>query len=178
MAGAASEDDAISLNVTPLIDIIFCLCIFFICSFHFKQLQGKLDSWLPKDKGNQGGGPTTATMDEIRIFIKRTGNNDGPTEIAYKNQKMGVLSGDTKGYTDADNAIFDNLEKTIKEQYADYVGNGKTDASVIIDAMPEVPWKDVLTVLDRCKEQEKFKPSIEKIEFAQPLPTGVKIPGQ
>src|SRR5579885_1861041 len=114
MAGGASEDDAVSLNVTPLIDIIFCLCIFFICSFHFKQLQGKLDSWLPKDKGNQGGGPTTATMDEIRIFVRKT--SAGPTELAYGSRTVGVLSGDSK----ADEPIYDQLEQLIKAQYQEY----------------------------------------------------------
>src|SRR2546421_12550897 len=115
MAGAASEDDAVSLNVTPLIDIIFCLCIFFICSFHFKQLQGKLDSWLPKDKGNQSGGPTTATMDEIRVFIRKQNNDPkGLTEIAYKNNIIGALSGESTGYSAADIALFDSLEEKIK----------------------------------------------------------------
>src|SRR5947209_20272266 len=90
--GGGGEDDAVSINVTPLIDIIFCLCIFFMCSFHFKQLQGKLDSWLPKDKGNQGGGPTTATMDEIRIIIRKS--SAGPTEINYGARPVGQLTGD------------------------------------------------------------------------------------
>ena len=72
MAGQASEDDAVSVNVTPLIDIILRLCIF-ICSFHFKQLQGSLSSWLPKDRGNQGGGATTATMEDIDVRIYKNG---------------------------------------------------------------------------------------------------------
>ena len=165
MAGAASEDDAVQLNVTPLIDIIFCLCIFFICSFHFKQLSGKLDSWLPKDKGNQGGGATTATMDEIRIIIRKS--SSGPTEIAYKANTIGVLSGDPA----ADSAIYDNLENMIATQYEEYRSAGKTEASVIIDGEPAVPWKDVLTVLDRCKKR-----NIDKVEFAQPLPTNINIP--
>jgi biopolymer transport protein ExbD len=165
MAGAASEDDAVSLNVTPLIDIIFCLCIFFICSFHFKELQGKLDSWLPKDKGNQGGGPTTATMDEIRIIIRKSAA--GPTEINYGARQVGTLTGDPG----SDAGIFDNLENLIATQYEEYRSAGKQDASVIIDGEPQVPWKDVLTVLDRCKKR-----NIDKVEFAQPLPTNVNIP--
>lgn len=169
MAGAASEDDAVQLNVTPLIDIIFCLCIFFICSFHFKELSGKLDSWLPKDKGNQSGGPTTATMDEIRIFVRKS--SQGPTELAYGSRTVGILSGDVK----ADEPIFDQLEQLIKAQYQEYLNASKTDTQVIIDAMPDVPWKDVMTVLDRCKEKEKFPPAIDKIEFAQPLPN-IPIP--
>ena len=165
MAGGASEDDAVSLNVTPLIDIIFCLCIFFICSFHFKQLSGKLDSWLPKDKGNQSGGPTTATMDEIRIFIRKS--SQGPTELAYGARSVGLLTGDPG----SDAAIFDQLENLIATQYDEYRSAGKQDASVIIDGEPTVPWKDVLTVLDRCKKR-----NIDKVEFAQPLPTNINIP--
>jgi hypothetical protein len=42
---------------------------------------------------------------------------------------------------------------------------------VIIDGEPQVPWKDILTVLDRCKKR-----NIDKVEFAQPLPTNVNIP--
>ena len=165
MAGGSSEDDAISLNVTPLIDVIFCLCLFFLCSFHFKQLQGKLDSWLPKDKGNQGGGASTATMDEIRIFVRQS--SAGPTELAYGSRLVGTLSGQAA----ADTAVFDQLEGLIKTQYDEYRNAGKTDASVIIDGEPRVPWKDVLQVLDRCK-----KNNIEKVEFAQPMPTNVNIP--
>src|SRR5258708_38416389 len=96
MAGQASEDDAVSINVTPLIDVIFCLCIFFICSFHFKQLQGKLDSWLPKDKGNQGGGATTATMEDIYVRVDK--NASGKTELAYSSHVMCELSADDSQY--------------------------------------------------------------------------------
>ena len=67
MAGGGSdEDNPIPLNVTPLIDIIFCLIIFFMCSFKFKQLEGMFDSWLPRDKGVSG--PTTVEdlIKEIR----------------------------------------------------------------------------------------------------------------
>ena|SRR2546421_5437403 len=163
MAGSAmgDGDDAVSLNVTPLIDIIFCLCIFFICSFHFKQLQGKLDSWLPKDKGNQSGGATTATMDEIRIFIRQ--GSGGQTELAFGSRPIGTLTNDKAN----DERIFSDLESIIVTQYNDYRNSGKQDASVIIDGELRVPWKDVLGVLDRCK-----KNNIDKVEFAQPMPGG------
>ena len=49
--GSAGEDNPVALNVAPMVDIIFCLCIFFMCSFHFKQLEGKFESWLPKGHG-------------------------------------------------------------------------------------------------------------------------------
>ena len=42
-----ASDNPVEINVTAMVDVIFCLCIFFMCSFHFKQLEGKIDTWLP-----------------------------------------------------------------------------------------------------------------------------------
>src|SRR5437763_748397 len=68
------DDDAkarpITVNCVALIDIIFCLCIFFMCSFHFKQLEGKIDSWLPKDKGVHGNPVTNPVLEEMRVIMK------------------------------------------------------------------------------------------------------------
>src|SRR5277367_1307223 len=125
MGGAASEDDAVSLNVTPLIDIIFCLCIFFICSFHFKQLQGKIDSWLPKDKGPNAGAPTKVTDDEIRVLLRW---RNGATERAFGARAA---------------ASPEELETIVKSAWDDLVAKNK-DTSVVIDAEPAVPWRDVI----------------------------------
>ena len=38
-------------NMTPMIDVVFQLLIFFMLSMHFKEVEGKLLSQLPKDKG-------------------------------------------------------------------------------------------------------------------------------
>src|SRR4051794_23190017 len=116
MGGAASEDDAISVNVTPLIDVIFCLCLFFMCSFHFKQLEGKMDSWLPKDKGNQIGGVADATLDEIRIIVRLNASNN--VEIAFGARVCATL---------------DELESLIVQGWKDFEAAGKKNASVIID---------------------------------------------
>src|SRR5215813_1267750 len=71
MAGVSVGDDGdnpVAINVTALVDIIFCLCVFFMISFKFKQLEGKFDSWLPKNKGAQGM-PLGAVIQEIRVAI-------------------------------------------------------------------------------------------------------------
>src|SRR5690349_17044183 len=108
MAGGQSEDDAVSLNVTPLIDIIFCLCIFFKDSYHFKQHQGKHDSRLPNDKGNQAGGASTANMDEIRIIISKD-SGTGQTRMAFGSNVVGMLPLGTNE-TPERKAVLDNLE--------------------------------------------------------------------
>ena len=52
MAGGGNQDEnPVAINVVAMVDIIFCLCLFFMCSLKFKPLDAKFDSWLPKDKG-------------------------------------------------------------------------------------------------------------------------------
>ena len=71
MAGASmgdSDENPVNINITPLVDIIFCLCVFFMVSFKFKQLEGKFDAWLPKEKGFEGM-PLKAVIQEIRVAL-------------------------------------------------------------------------------------------------------------
>src|SRR6187455_445071 len=66
-----ASDNPVEINVTAMVDVIFCLCIFFMCSFHFKQLEGKIDAWMPKDgPGNQIGPVRDVPLEEVRVFMK------------------------------------------------------------------------------------------------------------
>jgi biopolymer transport protein ExbD len=158
MAGAASEDNPVGINVTAMVDIIFCLCIFFMCSFHFKQLQGKIDSWLPKDVGVHSS-QSDALLEEIRVVL--TFDPTTGTTVT----KMGAkrVSND------------EELANLISAAYGDYekAGKSKDDVPVIIDAFPRVPWKDVVNVMNLCKDK-----GYEKIQFAAPLPEAALAPGQ
>jgi biopolymer transport protein ExbD len=61
------------------------------------------------------------------------------------------------------------LMQTINQMSNDYKKLGKTEFPVLIDALPDVPWKDVIHVLDLCK-----KDKLERIEFAAPIEVPVK----
>jgi biopolymer transport protein ExbD len=150
MAGGGSdEDNPVPLNVTPLIDIIFCLIIFFMCSFHFKQLEGKIDSWLPKDKGVHGTPVSNPVLEEIRVIMSL----DKETNSVVR--KLGARP------IDSDQELGDLLVA----MHQDFEKLNKGDIPVIIDAQPHVPWKEVINVMNICK-----KNSLEKIEFAAPMP--------
>ncbi len=148
MAGSTGKDNPVGINVTPLVDIIFCLCLFFMCSLKFKPLDGKMDSWLPKDKGP---GPATAnpTLDEIRVVLSFSSEKN---QLERFFGQRPIESGE-KG-----DAL---LAKLIKDQYTSYQSLGKTDIPVIIDSGPKVPWQYVIDVMNMCQEQR-----INKIEFA------------
>src|ERR1044071_8379750 len=68
MAGVSvgeGADNPVAINLTAMVDVIFCLCVFFMCSLHFRQLEGKFDTWLPKGKGT--GGVGDSVIQEIRV---------------------------------------------------------------------------------------------------------------
>jgi biopolymer transport protein ExbD len=154
MAGSQDpNDNPVGINVVPLVDIIFCLCVFFMCSFKFRQLEGKFDSWLPKDKGSEGL-PSLDLISEVRVALLWDENQQQLT------RKMGVRSIPD----DAD------LQRSIKEAHDAWVAKGKPDAPVTIDGDIRIPWSEVITVVNIIK-----RCGIDKIEFAMGAPP--KKPG-
>jgi len=142
-----ASDNPVGINVVPMVDVIFCLCLFFMCSLKFKQLEGKIETWLPKDRGVEQTPPDKIVLEEIRVFMRWL---DGRTVIKVGNR--------APAGTDLE------LMQTINQMSNDYKKLGKTDFPVLIDALGDVPWKDVIHVLDLCK-----KDKLERIEFAAPI---------
>ena len=149
MAGGSSEDNPVGINVTAMVDVIFCLCLFFMCSFHFKQLEGKIDTWLPKDRGVNQGQPEKVVLEEIRVFMK------WDPSLRRTVRKVG-----NRGEAGSDQ----DLMAVILQMTADYKKAGKSEFPVLIDATADVPWEDVIHVMDLCKKER-----LERIEFAAPI---------
>jgi len=143
MAGGGDQaDNPVAINVVPMVDVIFCLCVFFMCSMKFKQLEGKFDSWLPKDKGNSGS-PTEIQETRVALYW------DAERQKTRRQFGSRVVEDDGE------------LEQLIKSAHEDFVLKNRPDAPVIIDGDARIPWKDVIDVVNICK-----KLSIDNIEFA------------
>ncbi len=68
MAVEMPEADDTELNMTPMIDIVFQLIIFFLLSLKFKTIDRRIESMLPKDRGLA---PTpTFPEDFLKVKIK------------------------------------------------------------------------------------------------------------
>jgi len=141
--GGEAEDNPININVVPMVDIIFCLCVFFMCSFKFKQLEGKFQSWQPKDLGN--GVPAAEDAKEMRVAIYW---DEAKGEVV---RQYGVR------YIKND----DELETLIRGANDDFKKIGKADVPVIIDGDARIPWDEVMTIVNIAKRL-----NIEKIQFA------------
>jgi len=151
MAGSSMGEDEnpVAINVTPLVDVIFCLCVFFMISFKFKQLEGKFDSWLPKGKGAAGSVQIEGILDEVRVAMFWDEVNQRTV------RQLGTRRVDSD----------EELSDLIKEGHDAWVRMNKPDTPVTIDAEARVPWNDVITVMNLCKKNR-----IDKIEFALGAP--------
>lgn len=146
--GGNAEENPVGINVTALVDIIFCLCLFFMCSLKFRELDGKMESWLPENKGPKAAANMNMPMDEIRVLISYDKERRQIQRMFVNRPIVDTPEGDTL------------LQKLIREQSQSYRSLGKSDVPVIVDAGPAVPWREVVKVMNMCKAE-----NIQKIEF-------------
>ena len=147
MAGASigeQSENPVAINVVPMVDVIFCLCVFFMCSFKFKQLEGKFDSWLPKNKG-AGTLNDSNIIEEIRVAMFW----DAKAQATIRQFRHNKITDD------------DQLQKLIRDAKSDFERLSRPDTPVIIDAESKVPWNEVINVINLAKREK-----IDKIEFA------------
>jgi biopolymer transport protein ExbD len=87
------EDEAFALNLTPMIDVVFQLIIFFMCAMKFKTLEKKIEAYLPKDRGLA---KTPERIDEkvtIKVVLRQTAEEGVPHFIMF-DEDVGRAPGD------------------------------------------------------------------------------------
>jgi biopolymer transport protein ExbD len=153
MAGGGGDDDnPVAINVVPLVDIIFCLCIFFLCSFRFKQVEGKFETWLPKGKGTGAPVEDLSLLEEVRIAMFWD-DAAAKTRTQLGHRKIESL---------------EELNDLIVTRKADFARAGKDKTPVTIDGDPRVPMSDITDVINLCRRNE-----IKEVEFALGAPPPV-----
>ncbi len=148
---AATED----LPMTPMIDVIFQLVIFFMCAAHFKQIEGKLESYLP-DKGINPILDPRPPSPELRIRLV----DRGEAVVAFlEGRELGRFPADVRRLE----GISPKWDRIAQEAAPFYRANRKKDprAYLSIDAAPKVPFQYVVSTLDACR-----RAGIDAVEFA------------
>jgi biopolymer transport protein ExbD len=136
----------VTMEFTPMIDVVFLLLIFFMCTLKFKTLEGKLATYLPTDKGLSTHFEELEPVEKIRIKLSLRGDQC----ICYINGRaIGILPGaETKAY-----------EKIRQLKQA----SAKSPAE--IDPDPRVPHKFVVSIVDEC-----MRAKLKEITFTGALP--------
>ena len=149
-------------DMTPMIDVVFLLLIFFMLATKFKMPEGTLRSYLPKNRGESNSRPMLSENCRVTLLYQ------GDQVVAYADQAQvptsDVLDSDYELHTGIPGPNLDYIEQHILRRRDTYVALGDTATlPVVIDFAEKVPYKYVIDVLNICAKLE-----IENIAFAQP----------
>ncbi|MFH0888494.1 MAG: biopolymer transporter ExbD [Planctomycetota bacterium] len=142
------EEASMDLQMAPMIDVVFQLIIFFMCSIHFKSLEGKLLAQLPLDKGMGEKIVTSPILTDVRIKLIYSENEPLLTKV-----KIGSTD-----FSDM-NSLYKHLRNM------EFITLDGDVIPVKIDADGKVPAQSVVSVLDICK-----RAGVPKTEFAAKTP--------
>lgn len=162
--------------MTPMIDVVFLLLIFFLLTMKFTDLEGKLVTHLPRDKGpNSGPAPVP---EEVRIYLcaetspsgirchrEDKGRHDSPqnprldgaeVEIHVERRLMGLARRDPDV---PPHALYDSTARTAARMRS-ALALDLDPAPILIDADSEVPFDHVIGILNALKRH-----GIHHVEF-------------
>jgi biopolymer transport protein ExbD len=172
-----NKTDDSQLNMTPMIDIVFQLILFFLFSIHFKSLEYRIESSLPKDRGLKATPQIVTPIPAIKVGLFRI-NSDDPQK-AYTKIKISGYELVLKPYVWTGKRAADSVMEDDRDlEFAKVTAKIKA----LLTAAPEfkgeidtpppfggsVPHADVVRVLD-CFLQAGVK-EVNFTGAAAPLP--------
>ncbi len=117
--------------LTPMIDVVFQLLLFFLVSTHFIEQEGQIQAKVPPrvDK------PVTVRKIPLTIVLNRMGSGVGGVEISIED-RMGTIGGFKE--------LYGTLYGIIREKGAD------PSRPVIIKPAFDVPWEHAVNAFNQA----------------------------
>ncbi len=134
------------MEFTPMIDVVFLLLIFFMCTLKFKTLENKLATYLPTNKGPESTYEDLKPEEKIRLKLSMSG---GRCLCFVNGRATGTVPGSLR-------TVYDRLRQ---------IRRASPKSPVEIDPDPTVPHKHVVSVLDEC-----IRAKATEINFVAALP--------
>ena len=135
-----------AMEFTPMIDVVFLLLIFFMCTLKFKTLENKLATYLPTDKGLS---PPTAILEPKETIRLKMSMRGDQCICMVNGQAIGTLP-------EARSRIYDRIRR---------LRRALPESPAEIDPDPAVPHKHVVSLIDEC-----IRAKVTKIHFTGALP--------
>ena len=158
----AEVEEEAEVNMTPMIDVVFLLIIFFLC-IDFKILEAKLPAYLPKDRGSQ----TTETEPIEQLSLKivcdywgdqelrrpddaiKDPNPKVPHAFVLNNHKIHWMVGPKR--INEDEALIEALKKIVDDpsrRITDPKTGERKIMAVVIEPGKQVTYGDVFRTVD------------------------------
>lgn len=150
----ATDDVKVETQMTPMIDVVFLLLIFFLVTFKIVSQEGDFDITMPPPES--AGPPDSAT---IAIVVRMTADANGNlVDLIYKDQVI-------EASTDA--ARFDALQELV---YRDVEDLGPELTEVEIDYDFNLQYGYVMTAISHINGRyvnNQLVDMVEKIRFTR-----------
>ncbi len=166
MSAIDDAQEEVKPDMTPMIDVVFLMIIFFIC-IDFKVLESKLPAFLPKDKGSQSTVVEPQEQLSVKIHVENPGtqkfpdhapsgginpNSNRPYRFALLNHKVKWEVGPRPLHTIEDvKAELERIAKDPNSQVPDKEKGGTKLMSCVIEPYPGACYEDVAKTTDACK---------------------------
>ena len=131
-------------NMTPMIDVVFQLLVFFLVSMKFKTLDMKIEAFLPKDRGLAATITKLEEKPKIVAVLKRktTGTVlEKSTRVRVQNQTIG-----TSDKVETWNVLTQKAKAILDRHVAN--DGDPADVKGEVDASALVPTGDVVRAVD------------------------------
>jgi hypothetical protein len=127
-------------NMTPMIDVVFQLLVFFLVSMKFKTLDMKIEAELPKTVGIDTH-PIIREVEPVKLTARLDRPADGVARLRLDGRVLGSTS---------DPAAWERLGTIVRGVRERHVANGGDPALVEaeVDAVPTVPTGLVVRTVD------------------------------
>jgi len=143
------SEDPIKGDMTPMIDIVFQLLIFFMLTIQCKTLEGKLAAYLPKDVGVNKSEAEPKEKVEIRLKVDTVGTQlDAHTDEPWTGEgpfKYGPDRVITYSVGPKSTHSIDDLTRRLKELF-----RADPEQAVTIAPYQGTIYQDVIAVLDEA----------------------------
>jgi len=165
MTALEDAQEEVKPDMTPMIDVVFLMIIFFIC-IDFKVLESKLPAYLPKDKGSQSDVVEPQEQLSVGIYVEAQGTPEYPPGIQKgdinKNNLRPYrfkLNGHRAKWEVGPKPLYEikEVEKELKRiaidpasQVPDKETGGKKLMACVIEAHPGTYYEDVAKTADAC----------------------------
>ncbi len=167
MSALDDAQEEVKPDMTPMIDVVFLMIIFFIC-IDFKILESKLPAFLPKDKGSQTDVVKPQEQLSVKIHVDspgvpeyRDGVTPGSVNKATGRPHRFKLKGHKVKWEVGPKPLFtiEEVARELKRIAADpnsMVPDEKTGGrkliGVVIEAYPGTYYEDVAKTTDAVKD--------------------------
>lgn len=153
-------------DLTPMIDVVFNLLVFFMCATKLRTVEGAITAYLPKGLGLLGGAAQDVRINDVRVKLlwhdaqgRETQADDGHVVVALGAHRFNA-PGDLEGLRAPLHPVWRDLHAKLVEIRST---TDVPDLPVIIDARPQVPTQHVVSALN-----EVIRAGLKDVRFAAP----------